>query len=341
MLRTMACLSIVFLHSTSLTAVAVGGYPASGAYHLLRIALCYATPTFVILSEIILANRYPDELPKNFWKKRMKWILAPFLAFAVIDALVSYHLNPNVSIPLMIKNNMLGNYEGYFVLIIFQFYILHYFVAKYQIKMSWLIPISILVMSLHFKVMEGPHPWIKENISYLKIPFTAWFAYFTIAYAIGKNYKTIAAKLREYRYHTLLGVFLSLVIVFIFYKSGYAGIGSKRLDLFPLTVAVSLFVLAWGQLFPNLKIVNLISNYSFGIYLVHWQVQRYLAPYTAQWFDKTYLQVFTLFFISLFISIAIIKVISLLPFGSYVVGNINRKINQRKSSPITRQPQTA
>ncbi|MDN4071970.1 acyltransferase family protein [Fictibacillus terranigra] len=331
LMRTIACLCIVFLHSTSLTAVSVGGYPASEAYSLLRIVLCYATPTFVILSEIILANRYPDELPKNFWKKRVKWILAPFIVFAVIDALVSYHLNPNIDIAIMIKNNLLGNYEGYFVLIIFQFYLLHYVVTKYRITMNWLIPLSILVMALHFKVMEGAHPWIKENLTYLKIPFTAWFAYFTIAYAIGRNYKVIAAKLQEYRYHTLIGVILSLVIVLIFYISGYVSVGSKRLDLLPLTVSLGLFVLAWGQRLPNMKIVNLISNYSFGIYLVHWQVQRYLAPYSAQWFDQTHLQVFSLFLITLLISMVLIKLISILPFGSYIVGNINRKI--KNTSP--------
>ncbi|WHY71642.1 acyltransferase family protein [Fictibacillus enclensis] len=337
LLRTIACLSIVFLHSTSQTAVSVGGYPASEAYSVLRVALCYATPTFVILSEIILANRYPDGLPKNFWKKRLKWILAPFLAFAVIDALVSYHLNPAVDIGLMIQKNLLGNYEGYFVLIIFQFYALHYLVTKYKIPVSWLLPVSLIVMSLHFQFMEGSHHSIKENLSYLKVPFTAWFAYFAVAYAIGKHYKTVAVKLQQYRYLTIAGVGLSLALVYIFFKAGYTGVGSKRLDLFPLTVAVSLFILAWGQRLPGSRIINLISNYSFGIYLVHWQVQRYLASYTAQLFEQTYLQVFSLFFITLILSMGLIKLISLFPGGAYLVGNIRRK-RKAVSAPL---PKTA
>jgi probable poly-beta-1,6-N-acetyl-D-glucosamine export protein len=189
LLRVIACLSIVFLHSTSQIGL-VTGFPKTEYYQLLRTILCYATPTFVVLSEIILANRYPDKLPKKFWSKRLKWIFAPYISFSIIDALVSYKISPNFDLSNKImKNIFLGEFEGYFVLIIFQFYVLHYFVTKYRISMNWLVPVSILAMIFHFKILEGNISFVKENIALFKIPFTAWFAYFTIAYVIGKNYK--------------------------------------------------------------------------------------------------------------------------------------------------------
>ncbi|WNB92740.1 acyltransferase family protein [Bacillus sp. NEB1478] len=333
LLRTIACLTIVFLHSTSNIGL-VTGFPKTEYYQLMRIILCYATPTFVVLSEIILANRYPEKLPDHFWSKRIKWIFAPYLSFAVIDALVSFHLNPNVDISQkIVKNIFLGSFEGYFVLIIFQFYVLHYFVTKYRLKMEWLIPISILSMIFHFQILEGDIAFVKENMGIFKIPFTAWFCYFTVAYVIGRNYSKISAALLKYKWLTAAGVLVSLAIVFVFYKAGYTGIGSRRIDLLPVSLSISVAVIAWGQLIKKSKIINTISNYSFGIYLIHWQVQRYLGTYAAQIFENTFTRVMALFVLSLIISMAIIKLISMLPFGAYIVGNIKRKIpkSQRKN----------
>jgi membrane-bound acyltransferase YfiQ involved in biofilm formation len=326
LLRTIACLSIVFLHSTSNIGV-LTGFPKTEFYQLLRVILCYATPTFVVLSEVILANRYPDQLPKNFWRKRIKWIFAPYFSFAIIDALLCYQINPNFDLSeRMLRNILLGEFEGYFVLIIFQFYVLHYFVTKYRLSMNWLIPISILAMIFHFKILEGNIPFVQEHIAFFKIPFTAWFCYFTVAYIIGRNYKKVSAALLKYKWFTLVGLIFSLAIVAVFYKAGYTSVGSRRIDLLPLTFAISIVVMAWGQLIKNFKFINVISNYSFGIYLLHWQVQRYVGSYAAQYFDNTFTRVIAMFTISLFISMIIIKLVSMLPFGSYIVGNVNRKL---------------
>ncbi len=340
LLRTIACLSIVFLHSTTQTARAVG-YPEIEYYNLLRTALCYATPTFIVLSEIILANRYPHRLPEKFWSKRIKWIFAPYLAFAIIDAFVTKHFSPAIDLgEKLFLNIFMGNYEGYFVLIIFQFYVLHYVVTKFKIPTNWLLPISLMIMVAHLSLLNGNLPFIQENRNHLKIPFTAWLGYFALAYIIGKHYQSLAKKLLKYKWLTLAGVALAFGYFFLSYQSGNFRVASYRHDLFPLAIGITLAILAWGQLLPNSKFVNMISNFSFGIYLVHWQVLRFIAPYVAPYFDSTSTRVISVFVITLIISLALIKVTSLLPFGSYIVGNTRRKV-RKKSKEHQVIPKTA
>ena len=82
LLRTIACMSIVFLHSTTFVSYYYS-LPDVDLYHLLRIILCFATPTFVLLSEIILANKYKHRIPGNFFSTRFKYIFLPFVSFAL------------------------------------------------------------------------------------------------------------------------------------------------------------------------------------------------------------------------------------------------------------------
>ncbi|MBM7690837.1 membrane-bound acyltransferase YfiQ involved in biofilm formation [Peribacillus deserti] len=333
-LRTVACLSIVFLHSTTMI-----GSPNIEYFDLFRALLCFATPTFVVLSEIILANRYPDKLPENFWSKRFQWIYLPFLSFAIIDALVAKDLYPNLNLSQkMIENAVFGLFGGYFVLIIFQFYLLHYLVIRFKISMKLLFPLSLIIMFAHLYILNGKHPFVVEYNKMLVMPFTAWFAYFTTAFIIGKHYKKIAAVLLKYRWFTIIPVVLSVALVFYFYQEGNTAVNSRRLDLFPVVISVSMFILAWGQRLPKLRLVNIISNYSFGIYLVHWQVLKYLSPFVSQLFPSKSLKIITLFVITITISIAIIKLVSLLPKGSYIVGNINRR---RKKAVSVQRTQAA
>ncbi|CAM5618308.1 Acyltransferase 3 domain-containing protein OS=Lysinibacillus sphaericus OX=1421 GN=LS41612_19805 PE=3 SV=1 [Lysinibacillus sphaericus] len=84
----MACLSILLLHTSSWVILEVGVEPEQQVYLFLRIALCYATPTFIVLSIIILSNRYRERLPIYFWSNVLQYILVPFLVWAFVDALL-------------------------------------------------------------------------------------------------------------------------------------------------------------------------------------------------------------------------------------------------------------
>lgn len=337
LLRVIACLCIVFLHSTTLNS-RHAGHPEIDYYDVFRAIICFATPTFIVLSEIILANRYPDRLPNQFWQKRLKFIFLPFVSFAIFDAFNAKYFNPNVFLELKIFNNIvMGTFIGYFIFIIFQFYVLHYLVVRFKPSMKWLLPVSLLTMAVHLSFMKMNIPFVHEHQALLKLPFTAWFGYFTIAYIIGKHYKKLQQELLTYRWLTLILAALSVLYFYFSFESGNARINSLRLDLFPVVLSFSAAILAWGQLIPNFRIIQFISNYSFGIYLLHWQVLRHLAPYTVTWFNHTSSRVLTLFFMGLVISVTIIKLISLLPFGSMIVGNIKKLSPKLKQTRDTAQ----
>jgi len=332
LLRVIACLCIVFLHSTTLNS-RHAGHPQIEYYDLFRALLCFATPTFIVLSEIILANRYPDRLPTNFWKKRLKFIFLPFVSFAIIDGFNAKYFNPNIFLELKIFNNIvMGSFIGYFIFIIFQFYVLHYLVVRFKPSMKWLLPVSLLTMAVHLSFLKMDIPFVQENQALLKLPFTAWFGYFTVAFIIGKYYKLLQQELLNYKWLTIITAILSITYFYFSFESGNTRIYSLRLDLFPVVLALTAVVLAWGQLIPNFRIIQFISNYSFGIYLLHWQVLRHLAPYTVTWFNHTSTRVLALFILGLVISVTIIKLISLLPFGSMIVGHV------KKLSPKLKQP---
>ncbi|WP_342545832.1 acyltransferase family protein [Lysinibacillus sp. FSL K6-4013] len=325
LLRAVACLSIVFLHSTTRIGAVVGMPELNSSYQFFRILLCYATPTFIIISILILVYKYPDGLRKGFWSKRFKYIFVPFLVFGVIDAFVSWDLYSNVVLEeKLYKNLIFGDYEGYFILIIFQFYFLFYLTTRFQVSNLIFLPLSIVIMYVYLYWLDLNTPWINERLYFLKLPFLAWVAYFAIAYYIGKNYEVIANQLVKYKWWTVALLFSAILLVWLSFEHGNNWPSSRELHILPLSIAVTAFILAFGYYIPNNGIINLISRYSLGIYLLHWQVQRYLAPYVVDLFNTLPLRVAMLFIISLCISIIIIKLISLLPFGEYIIGKVRK-----------------
>ena len=326
LLRVIACLSIVFLHSTTYTGWTKGSFNLE-YYDYFRLLLCFATPTFIILSIIILANRYKSELPSNFFMKRFKFVMLPFISFAIIDALMVNLLSENgIDIISKVLFNLKGGYGGYFILIIFQFYILHYLVLKYKISIEKLFPVTVLIMIVQLYLLYSTDIAIfVNNEDIIRHLFIAWLAYYAVGFLIGKNYDKLHILLKKYKWYTLVGLFFALFLMFLSFEAGNKLVFSRRIDIFVLSTAVTMVILAWGQYVPNFKIINMISNYSLGIYLVHWQVQRVLAPYLGDYFESMTAMIIGMFFISLILSMVIIKLISLLPFGKYIVGNTNRK----------------
>src|SRR5699024_10815624 len=88
------------------------------------------------------------------------------------------------------------------------------------------------------------------------------------------------------------------------------------IDLIPYVTMLSILLLYIGKRIPHLFIIRYFSKYAFGIYLLHWLIQQIIAPYFAE-FNNVFLQVSSLFFVSLIISIITIYLII------FIIDNIN------------------
>ncbi|WP_370042711.1 acyltransferase family protein [Lysinibacillus sp. RC79] len=322
-LRAIACLSIVLLHATTNTET-MNGYIENPYYQFFRLLLCFATPTFILLSIIILAKRYQAELPPKFLWRRLQFVYIPFVVAGILYAAnATLHYDESFWDALY-RHIILGDFSGWFVVTIFQLYILFFIIKKYQLSSVWLTPMLFTLGILYRTLVNLNVDFIIENANLIRLLFVGWLPYFVIAYLIGTYYQWVASNIIKYKFATLVLVILSASILAINYYLGATEITSKRLDMMLLIISITLCILAFGQIVPKLKIINLVSQYSFGIFLIHWLVQEYLVPYTAQ-IPSTFLQVLTLFLSSLIVCIFIIKIISFLPYSAYLIGKAHIK----------------
>ncbi|GLC87251.1 acyltransferase family protein [Lysinibacillus piscis] len=319
-LRTVACLSVVLLHATTNTAI-VNGDVHNDYYQFFRLVLCFATPTFILLSIIILAKRYPANLPVFFLWRRCQYIFIPFLCFATFyasNATLRYDENFGY---MLYRHIVLGDFSGWFVLTIFQFYMLFFIIRKYQLSSVWFVPI-FGTLGILYSLFISAFPVLNDAVS--RWLLIGWLPYFAIAYIWGTHYTWLAVKLVHYRLATLIWCILSIAILAISYHMGLTAITSRRLDMILLVLAITCCILAYGQLLPKLPIIQIISSYSFGIFLLHWLIQDYLAPYTAL-LPSTVLQVLVLFISSLLLCIICLNILARLPYSYYLIGKLPKQ----------------
>ncbi|MFJ8458753.1 acyltransferase family protein [Lysinibacillus xylanilyticus] len=322
-LRAIACLSIVLLHATTNTEI-INGYIENPYYQFFRLLLCFATPTFILLSIIILAKRYPVELPPNFLWRRFQFVYIPFVAASILYAIyATLHYDESFWNALY-RHIVLGDFSGWFVMTIFQLYILFFIIKKYQLSSIWLTPIMLALGILYMTLAKLNVDFSIVNDNVVRLLFVGWLPFFAIAYLIGTHYRWVALYISKYKFLTLVFVVLSTSILAINYYLGATEITSRRLDMMLLIISITLCILAFGQIAPKLKIINLVSQYSFGIFLIHWLVQEFLVPYTAQ-IPTTSLQVIALFLSSVIVCMLIIKIISFLPYSAYLIGKAHIK----------------
>lgn len=292
----------------------------------LRVLLCFATPTFILLSVIILANKYPTALPKGFWVSRFQFLLLPYLAWATIDAMARGLYSSKKTFFDYIWNNIFyGGFVGWFVLIILQLYFFYMIIIKWPWTRLIVLPAGVMIAYIHMNELFLPESFYMEYEGLLRISSTTWLIYFAIAYVLGRYYERIAPLLVKYRYLLLIISFAAGYIVYSAFLAGETAPESRRADLIPFVLAMTLLVLAWGRRLPYFKIVQFLSKYAFAIYLVHWQILFFTTSYVTIWTDSFMLQVILLFTIAISASIGITALLQKVPFGSYIVGKVKQK----------------
>lgn len=335
-LRSFACLSIVLLHAIGIGLVTTSNEVSSWSYMTfdsINMFLYFGTPMFIFISELLIAYSYKHKrLPSHFLSKRFKLLFLPFLFMAIFYSIP--HAVSSIGdwgIKLFL-NVFIGDFHGYFVLIIFQFYLLHLLLHKQLRKwcpkvvlcLSLIINIAYLAIFNFISppdILFGVYIWER----FYWVPFLGWIFYFVLGYYCGHYYEEFVRTLRTKKNWVLAAPLISTLFLLLSYHNGWLLIhSSKRIDMLFHTVAVSFFIFYIAtqlKQYPNWLIK--ISQYSFGIYLLHF---FYLEAINLV-YNWTSLQLGIVFIILLFtlstiFSIITVHLLNKWKYGKYIVGQI-------------------
>jgi membrane-bound acyltransferase YfiQ involved in biofilm formation len=354
-LRSIACLGIV-LFNTLDTAImhfnltGAAGYSVTPAIlHTIQMLLLFSTPMFIFISEFIISKSYRDSIPPGFLKKRAKYILIPYLTMAVLFSIIEVnveHAIPSFKLYLyeLAKNFLLADFFGYFLLVVFQFYLLHILFSKwisrrYSMKsvLIWSIGANILYLAIFNLIDLESLPFGNYYIiSFLnKVPAIAWLGYFSLAFYCGRNYEAFIEKLGKHIKWVIALVILSAATMLILNDAGIIDrIYSKRFDVLFYTIGIIFMMVYYSKKLTRVPVVLVkVSQYSFGIFLL----TRFFLYGVSQLAPVQYSLTNLLFFIiiafavAIFGSIGITKLLNKNRFGPLIAGRIGIGVEQQKS----------
>ncbi len=346
LLRSLACLSIVLLHS--MTRIYEN---EEGIISLLKLFLSFGTPAFILISELVLAHAYPLQSPRGFLAKRVKFILVPFACFTVIYALQATFTGAGSGTmaelgTTVLSNLFLGTFPGYFVLIIFQFYVLHLLFQRQvfpklrpAVVLAGTGVIQLAYLTV-FNFMPAPETaWGALVWDRYIMLFPGWLFYFAFAYYCGRNYEAFIARLRRYQALVFSGTAASILLLFVSHEAGWiAHVSSKRVDMIPFTICLVLTLVLLSSYLKRIpKFFIAVSRYSFGIYLLHTLVYAVLmlGISRADFLMNSPIGTGVLLVIGLALTMLAVRIGIMLPYGEYIFGRIGigpKQVTDRKSA---------
>lgn len=344
-LRSMACLSVVLIHAISYTYQLYELNNVQIMYlKKIQMSLMYATPSFVCISLIILSHSYKNRKPQNFWRKRWQYLLLPYFCIGLLyaTAFSNQTLNATDFIIKLLKIYFLGEWVGYFVIIIIQFYGLYFFLDK---QLQRFHPITMIIIGflinftyLYYINFVPQLPFLK-TISFYKYShlfFLSWIFYFLVGYYIGRNLKRFTQILNRYWYLIFIGIVVNyLLILYLFDQQILTTISSKRVDILLYTCCVLFGLYYIGSKLKRIpSIILLISQSSYGIYLLHDIVLKHIGNQIYRLFSFPFpVYLLLQFLIGVFVPMGIVYLFNKWNKGAFLVGKINlKKIQQDRKN---------
>ncbi|WP_275296770.1 acyltransferase family protein [Bacillus sp. REN10] len=346
-MRSLACLSILLLHVLDRVYM-----HENDAVNMISVLLTFGTPTFVFISEFVLSYSYKGEVPRSFWQNRIKYIFLPYLFFGSFYAFAKAFEQAGLSdaLPatffhLLWRHILLGDYHGYFILIIFQFYALHLIFIKYfqQTDPRKVIGLSLCINLAYLAffnfVPPLPIPFADYIwAQYYWVPFAGWLFYFSLAFYSGRYYESFKQLVLTYRHWATISVIIFGAIAITLYNLEVLPVASsKRVDMLFFTTSMILFLYSIAMRLPRVPAFFVwVSKYSFGIYLFHPFFLAIFASLRGLWgWIPPLVAVPVLFFATIILSVGAVYIVNKLPFGAYLVGKVGISNKPSKSfAPI-------
>ena len=279
-LRVAGAFAIMVIHMSSETVLTKDVF--SLEWEIMNFYKCvtrWAVPIFVMISGALFLNR---EIPlRKIYGKYIFRILTAFFFWSFIYATASYVAKRDAvkAVELFIK----GQYHMWFLLMIMGLYALHPFLkkiaesetlTKYFLALSFvtasLVPETVRIISL-FSEEYGTFADSFTKCFYLDFA-VGFTGYFLLGYCL--NNVSITKKTERLIY--ILGIIgFAATILMSLYASRFKGEPfdfyeeNMNMSVNVLCEAVAVFVFFKKKLNFPVKIIRVLSQYSFGAYLVH------------------------------------------------------------------------
>lgn len=329
-IRAIGCLLVLLVHVSATYYYMQGGYNDL-TFFFNQIGR-FGTPLFAVISGFLLFYQVRKKGFdfKRFLSSRTVKIGAPFVfwsLFYLLLMLLFEGKNPlNEGKKMFTVNFLLGNsyVHLYFMSIVIQFYLLFPMLQLFRSKKSWVV-LLVAALGLNlYAVQFYSAPTEMDTVAYImdqRAFLINWIFFFVFGGFLAYNWETIQEYAKNLRFVSIVGVIM--VVFFTMYEYQTKGsVSSNRAWNFlniPIIIIAIIGTYDYASKSKLLtKSLNLVGNFSMGIYLVHMFV-IYVFVRTVPESVWTTINFPFVFLAILLGSLAMIKLIQLLPWNQFII----------------------
>lgn len=328
-IRSIAAIMVVAVH------VIAGLYHSKGEFENEAIGYIdqfsrIGTPIFAIISAFLLMSMVQRKGFDfgTFVKSRFSKIFIPYLIWSTIYLVYRYHVEDSLKPGMPLSDYFLygtANFHLYFILTVLQFYVVFPVLARLK-KGTLLLVATVAGMGVnYFWLTSGS---LTTDIAFLDRLVNSrsfllnWIAYFMMGITYAVYYEEIQQILKRHRTILLLisGLIILDIWVSIDLERTYTSTNISNLVYIPFVLVVLNYVFRRVRMDATaMRIFQTIGTHSMGIYLIHPLVIRGIGRTDLfAYFDSASMFICAMI-VTLTASISVSYVISLLPYGNYIV----------------------
>lgn len=275
-LRGIAIIMVVGIHTFNVESANVASIP-------LRTLISCAVPLFITLSAYFVSQKefHNGDFFKWFINQSKK-IYIPMLLWSIPYLLISIH-DKTYSFRFTIFYYLLGGFSiYYFITFIIQGYLFLPLLKKVQI-MGGVIFVNLLWITI-FVYLQNIRGYIFPLL-YSCSPFPMWMMFFYLGIRIAQSNRLYNT--RKYIYGAIIAYVIAIYATYWYVTNYGTGYGIKPsthiMSAFIITLLFSRNIERWVnkhfESTPFYLLICKIGKDSFGIYLTHYFVIRYMMPY--------------------------------------------------------------